>query len=134
MPSPHGRRRFQLQDPPALGSECPHRGQWPAVCAPASPSSQEHQRGQHPHTPSSQNQYAQGSRTPSQPSPSCHPEPSCRRQPHLSLIHISEPTRLRRISYAVFCLKKKKKKNKKKTKKTKKIKTKKKKKNKKKKQ
>src|SRR5660398_311441 len=28
--------------------------------------------------------------------------------PHLSLIHISEPTRLRRISYAVFCLKKKK--------------------------
>src|SRR5660398_288432 len=34
----------------------------------------------------------------------------------LSLIHISEPTRLRRISYAVFCLKKKKKqkKNKKK--------------------
>src|SRR5665809_161846 len=28
---------------------------------------------------------------------------------HLSLIHISEPTRLRRISYAVFCLKKKKK-------------------------
>ena len=35
----------------------------------------------------------------------------------LSLIHISEPTRLRRISYAVFCLKKKKKKNKKKKKK-----------------
>src|SRR5660397_271094 len=33
---------------------------------------------------------------------------------HLSLIHISEPTRLRRISYAVFCLKKKKKKKKKK--------------------
>ena len=31
----------------------------------------------------------------------------------LSLIHISEPTRLRRISYAVFCLKKKKKENKK---------------------
>src|SRR5660397_282515 len=28
---------------------------------------------------------------------------------YLSLIHISEPTRLRRISYAVFCLKKKKK-------------------------
>ena len=27
--------------------------------------------------------------------------------PILSLIHISEPTRLRRISYAVFCLKKK---------------------------
>src|SRR5660397_272204 len=27
----------------------------------------------------------------------------------MSLIHISEPTRLRRISYAVFCLKKKKK-------------------------
>ena len=32
----------------------------------------------------------------------------------LSLIHISEPTRLRRISYAVFCLKKKKKRKKKK--------------------
>src|SRR5665648_1223784 len=30
----------------------------------------------------------------------------------LSLIHISEPTRLGMISYAVFCLKKKKKKNK----------------------
>src|SRR5450759_5856468 len=29
---------------------------------------------------------------------------------HLSLIHISEPTRLGMISYAVFCLKKKKKK------------------------
>src|SRR5450756_3057468 len=29
----------------------------------------------------------------------------------LSLIHISEPTRLGMISYAVFCLKKKKKKN-----------------------
>src|SRR5660398_44204 len=29
-------------------------------------------------------------------------------EPMLSLIHISEPTRLRRISYAVFCLKKKK--------------------------
>ena len=27
---------------------------------------------------------------------------------HLSLIHISEPTRLGMISYAVFCLKKKK--------------------------
>ena len=26
------------------------------------------------------------------------------RDPLLSLIHISEPTRLRRISYAVFCL------------------------------
>src|SRR5660398_151813 len=38
-----------------------------------------------------------------------HPSPSswCVRLP-LSLIHISEPTRLRRISYAVFCLKKKK--------------------------
>src|SRR5665648_239973 len=35
----------------------------------------------------------------------------------LSLIHISEPTRLGMISYAVFCLKKKKKKNKKKKKK-----------------
>src|SRR5660397_107801 len=33
----------------------------------------------------------------------------------LSLIHISEPTRLRRISYAVFCLKKKKKTKKKRT-------------------
>ena len=33
-------------------------------------------------------------------------------QVFLSLIHISEPTRLRRISYAVFCLKKKKKKRK----------------------
>src|SRR5665648_549310 len=33
----------------------------------------------------------------------------------LSLIHISEPTRLGMISYAVFCLKKKKKKNKKHT-------------------
>src|SRR5665648_1109787 len=32
----------------------------------------------------------------------------------LSLIHISEPTRLGMISYAVFCLKKKKKKTKKK--------------------
>eukprot|EP00658_Telonema_sp_P-2_P032240 TRINITY_DN23924_c0_g2_i1.p1 TRINITY_DN23924_c0_g2~~TRINITY_DN23924_c0_g2_i1.p1 ORF type:complete len:135 (+),score=25.28 TRINITY_DN23924_c0_g2_i1:225-629(+) len=30
---------------------------------------------------------------------------------HLSLIHISEPTRLLSISYAVFCLKKKKKNN-----------------------
>eukprot|EP00658_Telonema_sp_P-2_P035416 TRINITY_DN2575_c0_g1_i6.p1 TRINITY_DN2575_c0_g1~~TRINITY_DN2575_c0_g1_i6.p1 ORF type:complete len:108 (-),score=21.20 TRINITY_DN2575_c0_g1_i6:26-349(-) len=30
---------------------------------------------------------------------------------HLSLIHISEPTRLLSISYAVFCLKKKKKKH-----------------------
>src|SRR5678815_5794319 len=30
---------------------------------------------------------------------------------YLSLIHISEPTRLLSISYAVFCLKKKKKKN-----------------------
>ena len=33
---------------------------------------------------------------------------------HLSLIHISEPTRLGMISYAVFCLKKKMKKKKKK--------------------
>ena len=30
-------------------------------------------------------------------------------RPYLSLIHISEPTRLGMISYAVFCLKKKKK-------------------------
>src|SRR5660398_322047 len=36
--------------------------------------------------------------------------PNARVMIHLSLIHISEPTRLRRISYAVFCLKKKKKK------------------------
>src|SRR5660398_84965 len=36
----------------------------------------------------------------------------------LSLIHISEPTRLRRISYAVFCLKKKKNNKKKKIKQT----------------
>src|SRR5450756_2864662 len=48
---------------------------------------------------------------------------------HLSLIHISEPTRLGMISYAVFCLKKKKKKKKtNKTRKTKKRKKKKKKK------
>src|SRR5450756_3057640 len=32
----------------------------------------------------------------------------CASGPHLSLIHISEPTRLGMISYAVFCLKKKK--------------------------
>src|SRR5659263_695585 len=51
----------------------------------------------------------------------------------LSLIHISEPTRLGMISYAVFCLKKKKKKNNKKKKKKKKKKEKKKKKTKKKK-
>src|SRR5660398_288292 len=37
---------------------------------------------------------------------------------YLSLIHISEPTRLRRISYAVFCLKKKKKNKNKQTNKT----------------
>src|SRR5660398_292122 len=59
----------------------------------------------------------------------CHNEVSCH-QTHprygnvalraLSLIHISEPTRLRRISYAVFCLKKKKKEKKKKKKKIKK--------------
>src|SRR5450759_5555700 len=35
-----------------------------------------------------------------------------RAPPPLSLIHISEPTRLGMISYAVFCLKKKKKKTK----------------------
>ena len=34
-----------------------------------------------------------------------------RKVKELSLIHISEPTRLLSISYAVFCLKKKKKKN-----------------------
>src|SRR5659263_153632 len=33
----------------------------------------------------------------------------CTGVPYLSLIHISEPTRLGMISYAVFCLKKKKK-------------------------
>eukprot|EP00658_Telonema_sp_P-2_P018893 TRINITY_DN1739_c0_g1_i3.p1 TRINITY_DN1739_c0_g1~~TRINITY_DN1739_c0_g1_i3.p1 ORF type:complete len:104 (+),score=10.78 TRINITY_DN1739_c0_g1_i3:195-506(+) len=42
-----------------------------------------------------------------------HQYAQCRRQcaqcRHLSLIHISEPTRLLSISYAVFCLKKKKK-------------------------
>src|SRR5678815_4228983 len=32
----------------------------------------------------------------------------CVEAPYLSLIHISEPTRLLSISYAVFCLKKKK--------------------------
>src|SRR5450756_3030058 len=36
-----------------------------------------------------------------------------RKPPALSLIHISEPTRLGMISYAVFCLKKKKKKKRK---------------------
>ncbi|KDA51747.1 Mobile element protein [Leuconostoc mesenteroides subsp. cremoris T26] len=35
-----------------------------------------------------------------------------KRHLHLSLIHISEPTRQAEISYAVFCLKKKKKKEK----------------------
>src|SRR5450756_3105795 len=35
-------------------------------------------------------------------------DPTSRRLWHLSLIHISEPTRLGMISYAVFCLKKKK--------------------------
>ena len=34
-------------------------------------------------------------------------EPSDTMAKHLSLIHISEPTRLLSISYAVFCLKKK---------------------------
>src|SRR5450759_1763409 len=33
--------------------------------------------------------------------------PAPQRSLHLSLIHISEPTRLGMISYAVFCLKKK---------------------------
>src|SRR5678816_4508689 len=36
-------------------------------------------------------------------------EPQATDYQHLSLIHISEPTRLLSISYAVFCLKKKKK-------------------------
>src|SRR5660398_317374 len=54
------------------------------------------------------------SRSPSSPRPSLSRRKIRRRisvpilqGPHLSLIHISEPTRLRRISYAVFCLKKK---------------------------
>src|SRR5450756_3034414 len=41
----------------------------------------------------------------------CHPTPADRctgTSLRLSLIHISEPTRLGMISYAVFCLKKKK--------------------------
>src|SRR5674536_399002 len=37
------------------------------------------------------------------------PDPRVLADPELSLIHISEPTRLLSISYAVFCLKKKKK-------------------------
>ena len=36
------------------------------------------------------------------------PQQKQQRQHNLSLIHISEPTRLGMISYAVFCLKKKK--------------------------
>src|SRR5450759_1833394 len=39
-----------------------------------------------------------------------HSEPETGAPIYLSLIHISEPTRLGMISYAVFCLKKKKKK------------------------
>ncbi len=43
-----------------------------------------------------------------------HPsKPLAKTRQGLSLIHISEPTRLRRISYAVFCLKKKNKEKKK---------------------
>ena len=38
----------------------------------------------------------------------CEDMPKVMKGLGLSLIHISEPTRLRRISYAVFCLKKKK--------------------------
>src|SRR5450759_5739959 len=38
-----------------------------------------------------------------------HMHPKMHPDPNLSLIHISEPTRLGMISYAVFCLKKKKK-------------------------
>src|SRR5678815_4831256 len=37
----------------------------------------------------------------------CHSPKSQGMTPDLSLIHISEPTRLLSISYAVFCLKKK---------------------------
>src|SRR5450756_2782388 len=48
---------------------------------------------------------------PNCPAPELYP----RREYTLSLIHISEPTRLGMISYAVFCLKKKNKKKKKKT-------------------
>eukprot|EP00658_Telonema_sp_P-2_P030514 TRINITY_DN23015_c0_g1_i3.p1 TRINITY_DN23015_c0_g1~~TRINITY_DN23015_c0_g1_i3.p1 ORF type:complete len:104 (+),score=23.16 TRINITY_DN23015_c0_g1_i3:100-411(+) len=44
----------------------------------------------------------------SAPSQGDHDHRVCRGL-HLSLIHISEPTRLLSISYAVFCLKKKKK-------------------------
>src|SRR5450756_2938437 len=52
------------------------------------------------------------------------PDAACGVDHGLSLIHISEPTRLGMISYAVFCLKKKKhKKNKKTHKKKTKIKT-----------
>ena len=40
--------------------------------------------------------------------PSFHKLPPSPPAKHLSLIHISEPTRLLSISYAVFCLKKKK--------------------------
>eukprot|EP00658_Telonema_sp_P-2_P013906 TRINITY_DN15270_c0_g1_i20.p1 TRINITY_DN15270_c0_g1~~TRINITY_DN15270_c0_g1_i20.p1 ORF type:complete len:130 (-),score=21.21 TRINITY_DN15270_c0_g1_i20:26-415(-) len=40
----------------------------------------------------------------------CREQGGARDPPDLSLIHISEPTRLLSISYAVFCLKKKKKK------------------------
>src|SRR5680860_1864449 len=53
-----------------------------------------------------------------QPSAIQHPEQGrvdqrlVREGGHLSLIHISEPTRRTPISYAVFCLKKKKKKKK----------------------
>src|SRR5450759_247745 len=35
--------------------------------------------------------------------PSCKPQSVMHHQLHLSLIHISEPTRLGMISYAVFC-------------------------------
>src|SRR5660398_297388 len=42
------------------------------------------------------------------PAGSHKPNTSVPQAYYLSLIHISEPTRLRRISYAVFCLKKKK--------------------------
>eukprot|EP00658_Telonema_sp_P-2_P031245 TRINITY_DN2342_c0_g1_i2.p1 TRINITY_DN2342_c0_g1~~TRINITY_DN2342_c0_g1_i2.p1 ORF type:complete len:508 (+),score=98.35 TRINITY_DN2342_c0_g1_i2:149-1672(+) len=60
--------------------------------------------GQHP--PTAAHQYPQQSQQ-YPPAPS-HYDPAPASQ-YLSLIHISEPTRLLSISYAVFCLKKKKK-------------------------
>src|SRR5678810_1327716 len=47
-------------------------------------------------------------RSPARPCRSVGSEPRPTRSAHLSLIHISEPTRQAENSYAVFCLKKKK--------------------------